>query len=52
MSAENTSNKKKEQTTEQHDCHIMTGNMSGENTSNRKRKPETSEQHDCHLQEA
>ena len=38
MSTENTSNEEeKEQTTEQHDCHIQTGNMSGENTSNRKK---------------
>ena len=52
MSAENISNQEeKEQTTEQHDCHIITGNMSGENTC-RKRKQETSGQHDCHLQAA
>ena len=41
MSAENTSNQEeKEQTTEQHDCHIQTGNMSGENASNRKSSQE------------
>ena len=38
MSTENTSNQEeKEQTTEQHDCHCQTGNMSGETTSNRKK---------------
>ena len=53
MSAENTSNKeRKEQTTEQHECHIISENISGEITSNRKRKQETSEQCDCHLKEA
>ena len=39
------------ETIEECDCHIITGNMSGENTSNRKRKQETPEQHDCHLKE-
>ena len=39
MSTKNTSNREEnEQTTEQHDCHIQTGNMSGENTSYRKIK--------------
>ena len=38
MSTKNTSyREEQEQTTEQHDCHIQTGNMSGENTSNRKK---------------
>ena len=53
MSTETISYKKeKEQTTEQHDCHIQTGNMSGGNTSNRKRKQETPEQCDRWLKKA
>ena len=53
MSAEITCyQKEKEQTTEQHDCHIQTENISGENTSNRKRKQETPQQCDCWLKKA
>ena len=40
------------ETTEKCHCHIITGNMSGENASNRKRKQETTEQHDHQLGKA
>ena len=53
MSGEHTSNATNDHNTaEEHDCHIRTGNMSGETTSNRKRKQETTDQCDHRLENA
>ena len=53
MSGEHISNATNDhERTEEHDCHIITGNISGETTSNRKRKQKTTDQCDCQLERA